>query len=220
MIVFTREVPPLEATARPGKGHPAKSAHFWTQLRREHPKSAAFRANRTRRSVASGQLAKLFRIKRLARPAGLEPATSWFVAVKTFVDPAQLTSFNEAERPATWTQLWTQFHNRSKVVSNRQYYDDATQNGGLPKLTEPRFPSVLDRPLRHLSALESTGCGRSRRECLTRRVLRVRLSRSRFRLVDSTPVRLAKRGNCVRPPNAARSLTAIFFAGLLHYGQG
>jgi hypothetical protein len=28
----------------------------------------------------------------LARPAGLEPATSWFVAVKPFVDPAQLTS--------------------------------------------------------------------------------------------------------------------------------
>src|ERR1051326_4330856 len=31
-------------------------------------------------------------------PAGLEPATSWFVAVNTFVDPAQLTpwegSFN------------------------------------------------------------------------------------------------------------------------------
>ena len=29
---------------------------------------------------------------RKAGPAGLEPATSWFVAVNPFVDPAQLTS--------------------------------------------------------------------------------------------------------------------------------
>jgi hypothetical protein len=28
----------------------------------------------------------------MARPAGLEPATSWFVAVNPFVDPTQLTA--------------------------------------------------------------------------------------------------------------------------------
>jgi hypothetical protein len=31
----------------------------------------------------------------------------------------------------------------------------------LGVVRENRFPSVLDRPLRHLSALESTVCGRS-----------------------------------------------------------
>ena len=42
-------------------------------------KSRAFRANRTRRSVVSARFAKLLIFKVLARPAGLEPATSWFV---------------------------------------------------------------------------------------------------------------------------------------------
>jgi hypothetical protein len=37
--------------------------------------------------------------------------------------------------------------------------------------------------------------------------------------VDSTRVRLAKRGNCVRPPNAARSLTAIFSLGSYTMGK-
>ena len=44
----------------------------------------------------------------LACPAGLEPATSWFVAVNTFVEPAQLTSLEPVSRVATWTQSWTQ----------------------------------------------------------------------------------------------------------------
>jgi len=46
---------------------------------------------------------------KVARPAGLEPATSWFVAVNPFVDPAQLTSLGLVSRVATWTQSWTQF---------------------------------------------------------------------------------------------------------------
>src|SRR2546422_11682615 len=33
----------------------------------------------------------------MVRPAGLEPATSWFVAVNTFVDPAQLTSRKDSQ---------------------------------------------------------------------------------------------------------------------------
>ena len=40
----------------------------------------------------------------VAGPAGLEPATSWFVAVNLFVDPAQLTAQETSETPATWTQ--------------------------------------------------------------------------------------------------------------------
>jgi hypothetical protein len=36
--------------------------------------------------------------------------TSWFVAVNTFVDPAQLTGPKDPKRPATWTQSWTQEH--------------------------------------------------------------------------------------------------------------
>ena len=43
----------------------------------------------------------------MARPARLELATSWFVAVNAFVDPAQLTGPSELKRPATWTQSWT-----------------------------------------------------------------------------------------------------------------
>ena len=46
--------------------------------------------------------------RELARPAGLEPATSWFVVVTTIVDAAQLTALEDPNRPATWTQSWTQ----------------------------------------------------------------------------------------------------------------
>src|SRR5262249_60701069 len=47
-------------------------------------------------------------------PAGLEPATSWFVAVNAFVDPPQLTTHKGCRRPATWTQSWTQAEPRQK----------------------------------------------------------------------------------------------------------
>ena len=46
-------------------------------------------------------------LKTMVRPAGLEPATSWFVAVNTLVDPAQLTSLEPVFGVATWTQLAT-----------------------------------------------------------------------------------------------------------------
>jgi hypothetical protein len=52
---------------------------------------------------------KWLRRKRLARPARLERATSWFVAVNTFVDPTQLTNRELVFRIATWTQFWTHF---------------------------------------------------------------------------------------------------------------
>jgi hypothetical protein len=34
--------------------------------------------------------------REMVGPAGLEPATSWFVAVNAIVDPAQLTSQNKS----------------------------------------------------------------------------------------------------------------------------
>jgi hypothetical protein len=74
-----------------------------------------------------------------------------------------------------------------------------------------RFPSVPDRPLQHLSALESTSCGRSRIDYRTRRYRALRLRRSRLDSAGSTLTKRAKRRNCVRPLNEPRSLTAIFF---------
>ena len=44
----------------------------------------------------------------MVRPAGFEPATSWFVAVNTIVDPAQLTGWKGLCSATTWTQSWTQ----------------------------------------------------------------------------------------------------------------
>jgi hypothetical protein len=59
---------------------------------------------------------------KLVRPARLERATSWFAAVNTFVDPAQLMAQEVPKRAATWTQCWTHGHSKSKCVwtSGRQ----------------------------------------------------------------------------------------------------
>ena len=48
----------------------------------------------------------------LARPARLELATSWFVAVNTFVDPAHLTSTKALYGAATWNHFWTHIPSR------------------------------------------------------------------------------------------------------------
>ena len=47
----------------------------------------------------SRQLVSLLTALILASPAGLEPATSWFVAVNLFVDPAQLTALRAQKHP-------------------------------------------------------------------------------------------------------------------------
>jgi phosphohistidine phosphatase len=54
------------------------------------------------------------------RPARLERATSWFVAVDTLVDPAQLTNPGARFGAATWTQSWTQDFSPSTGVSPAQ----------------------------------------------------------------------------------------------------
>jgi hypothetical protein len=56
-------------------------------------------------------------LKIVVRPARLERATSWFVAVNPFVDPAQLTARRMPKEPATWTQCWTQ----AGVVAAKRY---------------------------------------------------------------------------------------------------
>ena len=72
----------------------------------------------------------------VARPAGLEPATSWFVAVTDFVDPAQLTSQRTAKWCATWTQRWTQnlmeAEPRSKSLLGRRVHVPAARQSARP----------------------------------------------------------------------------------------
>ena len=71
-----------------------------------------------------------------------------------------------------------------------------------------RFPSVPDRPLQHLSALESTSCGDDAEIIAhvgaSRMLLEIPLRISDFDALD-----LAERANCVKPPNVARSLSVI-----------
>ena len=78
-----------------------------------------------------------------------------------------------------------------------------------PDFRELRFPSVLDRPLRHLSALESTICERAWNSVAQNPPSNPTVPRCEL---YSTIYGLAKkdrRGNCVRPLNVPRSLTGV-----------
>jgi hypothetical protein len=72
-----------------------------------------------------------------------------------------------------------------------------------------RFPSVLDRPLRHLSAFRINELRATEGHYRTRAPTFVALPPSRFLSAAYTARVRASPGNCVRPANVARSLTAI-----------
>ena len=57
------------------------------------------------RSCRFDVIDKLFTGLMLAGPAGLDPATSWFVAVNLFVDPAQRTARETSEMPVAWDPI-------------------------------------------------------------------------------------------------------------------
>jgi hypothetical protein len=65
----------------------------------------------------------------MVRAARLERATSWFVAVNLFVDPAQLTARRMPKRRATWTQA-------ERVTSQLLLYAaSASRNSTFSKVT-------------------------------------------------------------------------------------
>ena len=81
----------------------------------------------------------------LVRPARLERATFWFVAVNTFVDMAQPTAQRTPKRAATWTPCWTQFD----VQTTRDFRIQMTgpETGSVPLyLHLLREPDLLSSP--------------------------------------------------------------------------
>ena len=79
MVAFTGlETPPPEATARLGL---SKLVHLLDPTNAENLDMWGFSCESHQTlSHFSARLAKLLIMNELARPAGLEPATSWFVA--------------------------------------------------------------------------------------------------------------------------------------------
>src|SRR5262245_25103738 len=129
-------------------------------------------------------LAKLLMQQQLARPAGLEPATSWFVAVNLFVDPAQLTARETSELPATWTQSWTQDQPAASELNaidvSRPVFRKAPPDRKLnedPTTTYRAWVFAAERTFSNPAELGSraalvshseTASGRALRECGTR----------------------------------------------------
>jgi hypothetical protein len=108
--------------------------------------------NRSRRAervaaLPDGPQGVLTNRRLVARPAGLEPATSWFVAVNDFVDPAQLTTQRTPKRRTTWTQPWTQSEAHNRTHDGWWVY--VARSGG----PAPR------RPCQIASTLTSSGPG-------------------------------------------------------------
>ena len=80
------------------------------------------------------------------RPARLERATSWFVAVNTFVDPTQLTAQRIPKQATTWTQCWTHACSKSRCTISRgdlvAHLPWAKTIRFSPFLRVQRFPKV------------------------------------------------------------------------------